>query len=283
MTGMYTHYKSKIKHIHFGKVLKGSTFIIIKKDGITATSTVHDNLRKYTPHQIATADKARQLYKMLGRQSERVFKHMLNHQLIKNTDVTSADVSRATDIYGPDVGSLKGKTVRASPSPVKLPNIIALPDEIKEHHGNVAICAHICHVDGHRFLTTISRHLHFGTIEFVSSLEHSHVLSAIQNVIHLYHGRGFNVQWILTDCTFEHLCPALLSLNVHLNVTSANEHVPEIGQFIRVIKERVRAAVTTYPVNPMPSIMKIHLIQHTVQLLNLTLQPNGVSNILSPS
>jgi hypothetical protein len=29
--------------------------------------------------------------------------------------------------------------------------------------------------------------------------------------------------------------------------------------------------------------MKIHVLQHTVQLLNLTVQPNGVSDNLSPS
>jgi hypothetical protein len=252
------------------------------KNAITAT-TVRDKLRKYSPRQIAAADKARALYKLLGRPSDRVFKHMLDHNLIKNATVTSADVSRATDIYGPDIGSLKGKTVRATPASVKIPDIIPLPDEIRLRHRNVTVCADICHVDGLRFLTTISRHLHFGTIELVPSLEHSHVLFALKHVIHLYNSRGFNVQWLLTDRAFEHLRPALTSLNVHLNTTSANEHVPEIERFIRVIKERVRATVTTSPINPMPSLMKIHLIQHAVQLLNLTIQPNGVSDLLSPS
>jgi hypothetical protein len=252
------------------------------KESITAT-TVPDKQRKYTPRQIAAADKARELYRMIGRPSERVFKHMLTHGLIKNTSVTADDATRATDLYGPDIGSLKGKTVRTTPKAVRLPAILPLPDEIKHRHRIITLCADVCHVDGLRFLTTISRHLHFGSIEYMPSLEHSHVLAAIRRVISIYTSRGFTVRWLLTDRAFEHLRPALLELDVHLNVTAANEHVPEIERFIRVIKERVRAVITTSPIDPMPRIMKIHLLQHTIQLLNLTIQPNGVSDTLSPS
>lgn len=99
-----------------------------------------------------------------------------------------------------------------------------------------------------RFLTTISWNLHFGTIEFVPSLvDHEVVITATTHVIKLYHNCGFNVQWILTDCEFEDVCPALTTLNnIMLNTTAtANEHVPEFEQFIYVIKEHMQGAVTT--------------------------------------
>jgi hypothetical protein len=88
-----------------------------KKESIVVV-TVEDKQRKYTPRQIANADKARALYRMLGRPSEYVFKHMISNGLIKNTDIITANITHVTDIYGPDVGSLKGKTVRDTPSPV---------------------------------------------------------------------------------------------------------------------------------------------------------------------
>jgi hypothetical protein len=91
----------------------------------TSLTTVNDKSRVYTPRQIERANKARALYRMLGRPSERVFRQMLNHGLIYNTDVTAEDVTRALDLYGPDIGALKGKTVRSTPSPVTLPQIIA--------------------------------------------------------------------------------------------------------------------------------------------------------------
>lgn len=115
---------------------------------ICATTAVADKTRMYTPTQIMKADEGRKLYRLLGRPSERVSKHMLTHQLIKSTDLTSTDISHATDIYGPDVGCLKGKTVRATPAPVKIPVQIPLPEEIKQQHSDVVICADVCHVDG---------------------------------------------------------------------------------------------------------------------------------------
>jgi hypothetical protein len=251
-------------------------------DSAICATSVADKQRMYTPRQIKRADEARTLYRMLGRPSERIFKHMLNHGLIHNTDITAEDVTRAHDIYGPEIGSLKGKTVRSTPQPVRLPVQVPLPDQIKMRHNRVTICADICHVDGLRFLTTISRNLHFGTIEYVPSLEQSSIVRGIMQVINIYHRRGFVVDWIFTDRAFEHIRDKLPS-GVSLNVTAANEHVPEIERFIRVIKERVRAYITTSSIDPLPNILKIHLLQHVVQMLNLTVQPNGVSDILSPS
>jgi hypothetical protein len=208
---------------------------------------------------------------------------MLSNNLIANTDITVADVTRANNIYGPDIGSLKGKTARTSPHPVKLPEIMPLPEDIKRLHSNIVLCLDICHVDGLRFMASISRNIHFSTVEFVSSLEHSSLIASVRRLIDLYSSRGFTVEWILTDRAFEHLRPVLTALNVHLNVTAAAEHVPEVERLIRVIKERVRGFLTTYPAPHLPNLMKIHLIQHIVQMLNLTIQPNGVSDFYSPS
>jgi hypothetical protein len=94
----------------FHQSLEGLYVYNYRRDAI-ATMTVKAKQRKYTPRQIANADKARALYHMLGCPSERVYKHMISNGLIKNTDVTTADIMCATDLYGPDVGSLKGKTV----------------------------------------------------------------------------------------------------------------------------------------------------------------------------
>jgi hypothetical protein len=95
-------------------------------------------------------------------------------------------------------------------------------------------------VDGLCFLASISRHLHFATAEFVPSLEHDTIVASICRLHDLYSNRGFVIEWLLTDRAFEHIRPVTDSLNIRLNVTAANEHVPEIERFIRVIKERVR-------------------------------------------
>ncbi len=59
-----------------------------------------------------------------------------------------------------------------------------------------------------------------------------------------------------------------------LNLASANEHIPEIEQKIRVIKERVRAVI--------PAWMLVHAVLFVTKQLNLFPVKGGLSSKLSP-
>lgn len=98
-----------------------------------------------------------------------------------------------------------------------------------------------------------------------------------------YKARGFIVDNILTDFEFAPLRPKLLSLQAMLNPASAGEHVPEVELALCVVKERARAFVVMLPFKHVPTILKRHFIQLVVQILKLTLHPNGLSPDLSPS
>ena len=98
-----------------------------------------------------------------------------------------------------------------------------------------------------------------------------------------YKARGFIIENILTDFEFDPLRPKLLSLHATLNPASAGEHVPEVERAIRIVKERARAFIFMLPFKYVPTLLKRHLIQLVVQLLNLTVHPNGLSPYLSPS
>ena len=75
-------------------------------------NTVAGNKGNYTQREIEGANKARALYKKIGRPSEKEFNDILQNNLIRNCPVTSDDAKRALKIYGPDVATLKGKTVK---------------------------------------------------------------------------------------------------------------------------------------------------------------------------
>jgi hypothetical protein len=64
-------------------------------------NTVAANKLTYTRRKIEGADKARALYKKIGRPSEKDFTEILEHNLIQNCPVTPDDARRALKIYGP--------------------------------------------------------------------------------------------------------------------------------------------------------------------------------------
>ena len=68
------------------------------------------------------------------------------------------------------------------------------------------------------------------------------------------------------DMEFEKLRP--LMPHVALNSTAAREHVGEIEQKIRVIKERARGAFNTMPYKKLPRVMVIELLHFCVMWMN---------------
>jgi hypothetical protein len=79
--------------------------------------TIEENLKKYSRHQIEGAYRARDLLHALSCPSVADLKKALQMNAIANCPVTINNVTRAEDISGPDIASLKGKTTHHKPSP----------------------------------------------------------------------------------------------------------------------------------------------------------------------
>ncbi len=77
--------------------------------------TVRGNYEGYTKREVMQAKKARRAQAMMGNPSEKDYKGMENNNLIANCPITSKDVSNAWTIFGPDLASIRGKTVRQAP------------------------------------------------------------------------------------------------------------------------------------------------------------------------
>lgn len=65
-------------------------------------------------------------------------------------------------------------------------------------------------------------------------------------------------------------------IKCHLNCTAAGEHVPEAERAVRVIKERIRCVVTTWPFKMVPQAFKISLIKFVVFWINAIPQMNSI-------
>jgi hypothetical protein len=197
------------------------------KDPVTAytlVTTVADQKKLFTPRQVADADKARDLYRMIGRPSEADFQRILQNNFIHNCPVTPTDAARALAIYGKDVPFLKGSTTQRSAAPhVPTFTAVLLPPPVLEHHRNVTLCADFFYVQQNLFFHTISRNLGFRTATPVPDRHRDTILTTLTDVIKLYSSRGFTVTSIHGDHEFECVRASLLPIVV--DVVSPDSHV----------------------------------------------------------
>mmetsp|Transcript_16222 Transcript_16222/g.24509 ORF Transcript_16222/g.24509 Transcript_16222/m.24509 type:complete len:108 (+) Transcript_16222:256-579(+) len=83
---------------------------------------------------------------------------------LQDCEVTAADAKAAINIYGQNLGAIKGKTVW-HPNPHVKAGVDPVPERILKLHGDIALAADIMSVNKIPFLVTLSRCLKFGTIE----------------------------------------------------------------------------------------------------------------------
>ena len=82
-----------------------------------------------------------------------------------------------------------------------------------------------------------SRNIHFDTAELIHNKTKKTLMMSIQQVAQAYKARGFRICNIIADGAFKCIRDPLSEMGIALNVASRNEHVPEIEQYIRTVKE----------------------------------------------
>ena len=245
-------------------------------------TTVQENKAFFTERQFQRAKKARDLYNALGSPSVKDFKAILRLNFIKNNPVTLEDIKIAESIFGPDIGSLKGKTTRRKPSPV-VSDYIEIPPELIQAQQDVVLCMDTMYINGMSFLTTISRHIMYRTTEWVPNKTAKAYRSALDNVFRLYNLAGFRIRSIHCDNEYRSLMQELETIyEVKMNYSNAQEHVPEVERSIRVIKERFRATFHRLPFTKLPATMVKILAMESTKKLNFFPPSNGLSPYYSP-
>jgi hypothetical protein len=259
----------------------GLYFLDTEQSATVMVNTVADNKVNYTNEDYLKAVHARELQIKIGRPSTKDFVRIVTSNQLPNCPVTKADILAAEHIFGPDVGSLKGKTVRRRPHLAK-PTVEPLPPQIMSRYRNVTLAADVMHVNGVPMLVTISRHIRFATVEALPNRNIPTLLKGIQSVTTVYKRAGFRVLTTMMDGEFEAMRGDLADLGIALNEAARDEHVGEIERFIRTLKERMRAIYNSLPFTNMPPRIVIEMAKHAVYWLNAFPHPNGVSNTLSP-
>ncbi|MGC9237634.1 MAG: hypothetical protein ACP5GF_12175 [Thiomonas sp.] len=126
-------------------------------------SSVEENRKGYTQRQFDDAKRARRFYHIMGCPTIENLKHLLRANIIQNCPVTPADVDLAEKIFGPDIGTLKGKTTRKPPPRVK-DDVVEVPRELKEKHKELPYYMDILYVNGMPMLTGIDGNIRYRSL-----------------------------------------------------------------------------------------------------------------------
>ena len=138
--------------------------------GTVLVNTVANNKTRYTERDYSRAVLARQIQKIIGRPSTRAFIKIVDNKLLPNCPITRDDIIAAEDIFGPDLGSLKGKTVRAGSERVQV-RITDLPITIMGRYREVTLTADIMFVNKLPFFMSISRSMMMTNRQWLPSQE----------------------------------------------------------------------------------------------------------------
>lgn len=213
------------------------------------SGTVEEREARYSKNEVADARAVRDLMRRMGYPSAADLAQLLSHGKVLNTRLTSHDLRRAQDIYGPDVASLKGKTTSSPSTVVKVEYIPRPVEQVLTLHADIMF------VQGEPFLLVKAMPLGLALQKSLPSRTAPALFAAVASMCGELKGRGFDPRTILSDGEggVAKIKDQLTSLGLILNPAGPGQHVPVIENLIRRIKERTRAVLSGLPYRlPLP-------------------------------
>ena len=167
-------------------------------------STVKENRMGYTQQQYDRAVRARKFYHNVGCPTVANLKSLLRMNAVQNCPITTEDVDIAEKIFGPDVGTLKGKTTRKKSLAVRT-DWVSIPPEIKELHRNLTLYLDILFVDKQPALTAIDSRIRYRSCYFTANQTARELFKGIDKIFRVYNKAGFHIEIIDCDRQFKAL------------------------------------------------------------------------------
>jgi hypothetical protein len=133
---------------------------------------------------------ARKLQKTIGRPSTQQLIRIVGDGLLPNCPVDVRDIKIADEIFGPDLGSLKGKTTRRAGEHVESRRLMTVLNHVMEHYRDITLAADIMFMSSTPFFITISRNIKFGTVEVIQNNKSTTIMTAVEPVRQIYLRRG---------------------------------------------------------------------------------------------
>ena len=134
-----------------------------------------------------------------GHHSDGTIIHLTITNGIKNSPITKQDIKMTLDMLGRSDTAVQGKTTRTQPDDVDDKVIVNLPSTIIEYYGKVELSIDVLHLNIIPFLTSISKNIHYGTINALHNTKIPTMVDCIDKILWSYGIRGFHITAIHVD------------------------------------------------------------------------------------
>ena len=124
------------------------------------------------------------------------------------------------------------------------------------------------HINGIVFLNTIPRHIIFATGSKIKNLKLKNIEDLIKQVNKIYLQYGFKITHIHAGNEFELLLSEMAYIGISINCAPNKEHVPDIEQFGRTVKESVQCSQALMTFKLVSKSMMVHIFATTMFWLN---------------
>ena len=167
----------------------------------TFVQQVMSNTAGYTDRQVSRAHAARILYHECGAPQLSRLKSMLRTGQVHNTPVTPADIDLAEKIFGPDIPTLKGRTVRKTPPTVK-DDVAHIPPELMKQRDDLTLAMDVMYIQGHPVLTAIDNVFKYRMVSWMADRSMKEFYRAIDVFTRKYNDSGCTITRIRCDQEF---------------------------------------------------------------------------------
>ena len=236
--------------------------------------TVKEKLSKYSKREIRDAIRARELQRQMGFMRGGELEKMISHGKLLECEISKRDVKRADDIWGQDIAEIKGKSTGRKGDVIKNDDseIVTKQEKFQTAHVDLFF------TNGRPFLITVFQGTEYVMVTRLQSKGIADVQAGIRRHVGEIRKQGFDIKLMYIDgesaVGSDETKTAIAELKIDLDIVAAGEAVPVVERKIRVIKERVRAAINSLPFD-LSEKLEDYCVLWAVNRINLTVTSNS--------
>ena len=196
--------------------------------------------KAHSTKEVVAARRARTMMRRLYYPADSAIVRSINNGAMVECNTTGHDIVLATDIYGNDVASLKGKTKDRKPDTYKKLLVPTMSQKEQTAYADVF------HWRDINFVLFIVKPLRIVMVQWLPKLDMINLKAAVLTLCHKVEARGYSVGEIVVDPA-KALSALVGTTPRNITVVGSRMHVADAEVEIRTVKERLRSSTHGLP------------------------------------